>query len=303
MPRLTIIIAVYNDWIALDSCLQSIAEQEHGEEFEIIVVDDGSSNPAPEKIRQRERRLPLTIVRQEHAGISAARNHGIQLSSGATLLFVDADSRLQPKCLAALESTIVAAPQHEYFQLHLTGDCSTFAGCTEHLRLITLQEQLLQPNGRIRYLNTAGFAIRRSSVTIETGLFDPLSPRGEDSLLLANLIEREDLPVFVPDAFVEHEVPPSLLRCFRKDIRSAFLEGRTYALIASRGIRIRMSHRERLSMLRSMWAKSEQPAIGRMPFLILAIRQSLARITSLAYRFLRGKSELRTPDASSATHL
>jgi cellulose synthase/poly-beta-1,6-N-acetylglucosamine synthase-like glycosyltransferase len=303
MPHLTIIIAVYNDWIALDSCLQSIAEQGHGEGFEIIVVDDGSSNPAPNKIRQWERGLPVTIVRQEHAGISAARNRGIELSTGSTLLFVDADSRLQNNCLAALESTMAAAPQQDYFQLHLVGDCSTFVGRTEHLRLITLQEQLLQPNGRIRYLNTTAFAIRRSSVTIDRGLFDPFSLRGEDTLLLANLMEREDLPIFVPDAFVEHEVPPSLLRCFRKDIRSAFLEGRTFALIASRGIRIRMSHRQRLSMLRSMWTKSEQPSIGRMAFLILAIRQSLARITSFAYRFLRGGSELLTPDPSSATHL
>ena len=171
MPRLTIIIAVYNDWIALDSCLQSIAEQEHREGFETIVVDDGSGNPAPEKIRQWKRDLPLTIVRQEHAGISAARNHGIELSSGLTLLFVDADSRLQANCLAALESTMAAAPQHDCFQLHLVGDCSTFVGRTEHLRLTTLQEQLLEPNGRVRYLNTAGFAIRRSSVVIEPGLF------------------------------------------------------------------------------------------------------------------------------------
>jgi glycosyltransferase involved in cell wall biosynthesis len=303
MPHLTIIIAVYNDWAALDSCLQSIAEQEHREGLEIIVVDDGSSNPATDKIRQRQRDLAFTIIQQEHDGISTARNHGIQLSSGSTLLFVDADSRLQTNCLAALESTMAAAPQQDYFQLHLVGDCSTFVGRTEHLRLTALQEQLLQPNGRIRYLNTTAFAIRRSSVTIERGLFDPFSLRGEDTLLLANLIEREDLPVFVPDAYVEHEVPPSLLRCFRKDIRSAFLEGRTFALIASRGIRIRMSHRQRLRMLRSTWTKSKQPSIGRMAFLILAIRQLLARITSFAYRFLRGGSELPTPDPSSAAHL
>jgi glycosyltransferase involved in cell wall biosynthesis len=303
MPLLSIIIAVYNDWIALDSCLRSVAQQDQGPEFDVVVVDDGSNEPAPEKIRQWTRGLPLTIVRQPHAGISTARNHGIQLSSGSILLFVDADCRLQTNCLAALESTVAVSPQHNYFQLRLIGDCSGFLGRTEHLRLTTLQNQTLQPNGYIRYLNTAGFAIRRSNVHTERGLFDPVALRGEDTLLLANLIQSGELPFFVADAAVEHEVPQSLLRCLRKDIRSAFLEGRTYALIASRGIRIRMGHRERLRMWSSMWRRSKEPSIGELAALVLTLRQLMRRISSLVYQLLRGRSDLGTPDSSPVTRL
>jgi glycosyltransferase involved in cell wall biosynthesis len=286
MPVYSIIIAVYNDWTALDLCLGSLTQQGDGPDSEVIVVDDGSHEEAPEVILQWIRSLPLTIVRQAHAGISAARNHGIQLSKGSTLLFVDADSRLQPNCLAALASKAGASPQHNCFQLRLVGDCSTLVGKTEHLRLTTLQNQLLQADGRIRYLNTAGFAIRRSCVPIESGLFEPHALRAEDTLLLANLIERHELPSFVSDSVVLHEIPPSLLGCFRRDIRSAFLEGKTYALIASRGIRIRMSHRERWKMLWSMWRLSRQPSIGRAACFVLVVRQSLSRITSFVYRLL-----------------
>jgi glycosyltransferase involved in cell wall biosynthesis len=303
MPLLSIIIAVYNDWIALDSCLRSLAQQTQGSGFEVIVVDDGSDEPAPEAIRQWVRCLPLIIVRQSHAGISAARNRGIQISRSSILLFVDADSRFQTNCLAALESTIAASPQHNYFQLRLIGGCATLVGRAEELRLTTLQNRMLKPNGCIRYLNTAGFAIRRANVEIERGLFDPAALRAEDTLLLANLIEREELPFFVTDAIIQHDVPLSLLGCFRKDIRSAFLEGRTFELIASRRIRIRMSHRERLSMLGSMWKTSKQPSIGRSAWFVLTVRQSLQRITSGVYRLFRSRSDSPTASSSSESRL
>ena len=70
IPLFSIIIAVYNDWIALDPCLRSLAQQNHEPSFEVIVVDDGCSEAAPEVIRQWARCLSLAIVRQSPAGIS-----------------------------------------------------------------------------------------------------------------------------------------------------------------------------------------------------------------------------------------
>ena len=288
MPLFSIVIAVYNDWITLDPCLHSLAQQTRAPRVEVIVVDDGSSEAAPEAIQQWVSRLPLTIVRQSHAGIPTARNQGVQISRGSVLLFVDADCRFRTNCLTALQATIAASPQHDSFQLRLRGDCSTSVGRAEELRLTTLQSHMLQPNGCIRYLNTAGFAIRRSSIQIEKGLFDPTAHRAEDTLLLADLMQRGELPFFVGDAIVQHDIPLSLLACFRKDIKTAFIEGRTYDLIASRGIKIRMSHRERLSMLWSMWKTSGNPSIGRSGWFVVMARQALQRITSLAYRLRRG---------------
>jgi hypothetical protein len=117
------------------------------------------------------------------------------------------------------------------------------------------------------------------------------------------LIQGGELPFFVADAAVEHEVPLSLLRCLRKDIRSAFLEGRTYALIASRGIRIRLGHRERLRMWSSMWRISKEPSVGKLACLVLTARQLLSRISSLVYQLLRGRSDLGTQDSSPITRL
>jgi len=286
-PLFSIIICVYNEWVPLDQCLQSLAQQTDGPSFEVIIVDDGSREAAPEFIRHWSRCYPLTVVRQSHAGISVARNRGVKIAGGSVLAFVDADSRLQENCLAVLGSTIIESPQHNCFQLHLLGDCSGPVGRAEELRLITLQNHMLQPNGCIRYLKTAGFAIRRARVDIEGGLFDPVALRAEDTLLLANLMKAGELPLFVANAFIQHAIPLSLMECFRKDIRSAYLEGSTYDIIASKGVRIRVSHRERLSMLWSMWKTSGQPSIGRSAWFVLAARQVLQRITSLAYQCFR----------------
>ena len=274
----SVIIAVFNDWVPLDRCLRSLAEQQNAPSFEVIIVDDGSREAAPEFIRHWINCYALTIVRQLHAGVSVARNRGVQISRAPVLVFVDADCRLEINCLLALSSTVNASPQHSYFQLHLTGDSSGRVGRAEELRLRTLQDHMLQADGRIRYLNTAGFAVRRARVNAEEGLFNPVALRAEDTVLLADLMQSGELPFFVPDAVVQHAIPLSLMECLRKDIRSAYLEARACNLIASKGVRIRVSYRQRVHMLRTMWKISKQRSIGRSAWFVLAARRMLRLI-------------------------
>jgi glycosyltransferase involved in cell wall biosynthesis len=293
-PRFSIVIPVYNDWLPLDRCLESLERQLSAPSFEVIIVDDGSAEAAPEFIRTSTRGYPLSTIRQSHQGIPSARNQGIRSSTGAVLLFVDADCRLESNCLAALHATIAQSSQHDYFQLRLVGSCSSLVGRAEALRLITLQDHLLQSDSCIRYLNTAGFAIRRAKADTETGVFDPAALRAEDTLLLASLMLAGELPLFVPDAIVEHAIPLSLMACLRKDIWSVYLEARAYEIIASRGVVIRMSHRERLRMLATMWKTARQPAIGRSAWFVLLIRQVLQRTISFGCQFLElGPAEPR----------
>ncbi len=291
-PPFSIVIPVYNDWLPLDQCLQSLGQQTStpgfsAPSFEVIVVDDGSTETAPDFIRTLSHGYPLTLIRQSHQGIPSARNRGIRASKGTVLLFVDADCRLHTNCLAALSSAIAHSPQHDCFQLRLVGNCASLVGRAEELRLITFQSHMLQPDGRIRYLNTAGFAIRRTRADIGTGVFDPVALRAEDTLLLANLMQVGELPLFVPDAIVEHAIPLSLMACLRKDIRSVYLEGRAYDIIASRGVIIRMTNRERLQMLSAMWRTAGQQAIGRSAWFALVLRHALQRTISSGYQFLR----------------
>jgi len=298
-PVFSIVIPVYNDWLPLEQCLQSLAQQRNAPSFEVIIVDDGSAESAPEFIRNWASHYSLTVIRQSHLGISASRNRGIQGSKAGLLLFVDADTSVDVDCLAALSSAIAHSP-HDCFQLRLTGNCSSLVGRAEELRLTTFQNLMLQPDGRIRYLNTAGFAIRRSRLGVDTDVFDPAALRAEDTLLLANLIQVGELPLFVTNAIVEHAIPLSLMGCLRKDIRSVYLERKAYNIIASRGVRVRVTHRERLRLLRSMWKAASQDSIGKSAWFVVVARQAFQRMISFGYQYLRLASN--RPNSSPSTN-
>jgi glycosyltransferase involved in cell wall biosynthesis len=284
-PQFSIVIAVYNDWIPLEECLCSLKEQISPACFEVIVVDDGSSAGPPQSLSSESYPFPLAIVRQAHCGIPSARNLGIRNSKGNVLLFVDADCRLDKDCLAILSSVVAREPQHDSFQLRLTGDRSTLVGRAEELRLSTFQNLMLQPDGRIRYLNTAGFALRKK--TTKRDVFHPGALRGEDTLLLANLMQTGDLPLFVSDAVVIHSIPLSLMECLQKDLRTVYLEGPAFDMVASTGVKLRLTHRERLRLLASMWKAAKRSSLGYSAWFVVLTRQAFQRTATFGYRYLR----------------
>ena len=284
-PTLSLIIAVRNDWWSLEGCLKSIAAQVSPPSFELIVVNDGSDEPIPEPVQKDLEAHRAHVLHQPPSGVSAARNLGIKASKGSTLVFIDADTKLDTLCLHSLSKVLAEHTARHYFQLRLVGDRSVLVGRAEELRLSALQRHLTLADGCIRYLNTAGFAVRRSSVDVEQGLFDPAAVRAEDTLLLLNLMQGGELPFFVSTAVVQHAIPLTLLQCLRKDVRSVRQEKETYRIAAARGLRVRVTHRERLKMLVSMWRDSRRESLGQRAWLVVVTRQALQRTISTFDQF------------------
>lgn len=104
MLRLSIIVPVYNVSKYLAKCLDSLICQDlKPEEYEIIVVNDGSTDNSEEISRQYEEKYSnIKVVRQENQGLSGARNTGIKLSNGKYIQFVDSDDYLVPNVLRTL---------------------------------------------------------------------------------------------------------------------------------------------------------------------------------------------------------
>lgn len=93
-PTVSVIIAVYNTRKYLRSCLESVRRQSI-ENIEIILVDDGSTDGSGElcdKLAAMDERIK--VIHQSNAGVSAAKNAGIQHASGDYLFFLDSDDEI-----------------------------------------------------------------------------------------------------------------------------------------------------------------------------------------------------------------
>lgn len=90
-PEFSIIIPVYNTVHELPRCINSILEQKY-QEFELILVDDGSSDGSGDLCDKYAYNDPRIIsIHKENGGVSEARNTGVKASKGEYLLFVDSD--------------------------------------------------------------------------------------------------------------------------------------------------------------------------------------------------------------------
>lgn len=99
-PRVTVLLPVYNGQRYLDESLASITAQEY-RDFEIVIVDDGSTDETPRIIeRWLARDERIVTIRQENGGISRACNAGLALARGEYLARQDADDISLPHRLA-----------------------------------------------------------------------------------------------------------------------------------------------------------------------------------------------------------
>ena len=89
---ISVIIPTYNRSDYLEYSLSSLLHQSlPQDQFEVVVVDDGSEDETPQLCRRFQSRLPLKYFRQEHSGTSAAKNLGVFASESRVVLFFDDD--------------------------------------------------------------------------------------------------------------------------------------------------------------------------------------------------------------------
>ena len=108
-PLVSVIIPAYNSRAHVARALSSLERQrEKSLEVEVIVVDDGSTDGTADFVCSR---FPLArCITQDHAGLTAARNTGIDAATGDYIAFLDADDLL---CRGCLHSGIEALARHD----------------------------------------------------------------------------------------------------------------------------------------------------------------------------------------------
>ncbi len=99
--KASIIVPTYNVLEYLEACLDSLLDQDFpANEYEIIVIDDGSKDGSGEMAdRYAARHAEIRVIHQENRGVSVARNVGIAEAKGDYLWFVDPDDAVMPHML------------------------------------------------------------------------------------------------------------------------------------------------------------------------------------------------------------
>lgn len=104
--KYSIIVPVYNVEQYLDCCVQSLIRQTFSD-FEVILVDDGSSDSSGKKCDvYAQQDLRIKTIHKKNGGLSSARNVGMRIASGEYFIFIDSDDYVDIKLLSSVDVVV-----------------------------------------------------------------------------------------------------------------------------------------------------------------------------------------------------
>ena len=107
-PLISIVVPVYNVEKYVCECLDSILRQKF-DDYEIVCIDDGSKDGSLDLLRQYESKdKRVKVITQKNMGLSAARNTGLEYSTGRYVMFVDSDDLLVDEALYDLSESLLS---------------------------------------------------------------------------------------------------------------------------------------------------------------------------------------------------
>lgn len=197
----SVIIPTYNRPDSLRACLNSLKEQHFGDDWEVIVVDDGGKEDLTILAGEFEESLNLSVIRQDNEGPAAARNRGVQSARGEYVAFLDDDCEPDIDWLAKLYSNsgnrVMAGGK--------TGNKLTnnpFSEASQQLVSFLYREW----EGTPWYFFTSNNFMLQRRIFLDIGGFDEKFPTsaGEDREFCARFQARGNTLYHVSNAIVKH---------------------------------------------------------------------------------------------------
>lgn len=202
-PNVSIVIPAYNAEAYIESCINSLLSQSY-QDFEIIVVDDGSSDGTPNLIDSSalsDNRI--RVYHKENGGASSARRFGIEHAKGHWILFVDADDTMPCDAIKDLlehddgESDIIAGTIF-YKTLNRVIKTQTdlpYMDKYQYIRLLLARETYFGPCSKL---------IKRTLFDDLEWNVDPRIFQNEDLLMLILLSVKTDRHISISNDFVHY---------------------------------------------------------------------------------------------------
>ncbi len=194
--RFSVIIPLYNKAPYVAKAIQSVLAQTFTD-YELIIIDDGSKDDSfPIALKAIEGHGHCHLYRQKNAGVSMARNNGVELSQGEYLCFLDADDWWEPTFLEEMTKLI-----EEFPEAGIYGTSYTIVNETKHkTRVAPIGVEMGFEKGYINYCQvyakTLGMPLTSISVAIPRPVFNEMKgfPKGiklgEDFLLWVHIALR-----------------------------------------------------------------------------------------------------------------
>lgn len=179
----SVVIPTFNRIARLRKVLQALDAQDALGRFEVVVVDDGSSDGTRDVLEAQKYGFELRVLSQANAGPAAARNRGIEAGRGDFILFIDDDVVPEPHLVRThLESHERAGA--EVVVLGTLSSLPTYAQpwvAWEQLQLEKLYAAMVRGDFAPSYRQfwTGNASVRRRHL-VDAGLFDTSLRRGED---------------------------------------------------------------------------------------------------------------------------
>ena len=160
-PCISVIIPTYDRYWILKEAIDSVLSQKFSD-FEIIVVDDGSTDATNELLSTYGDQI--TTISQQNKGVSSARNAGVSFARGDYIAFLDSDDMWLPEKLAC---------QHDFFQSHPEAFiCQTDEIWIRNGVRVNPKNRHKKPSGMIFEPSLQLCLVSPSAVMIKKSLFD-----------------------------------------------------------------------------------------------------------------------------------
>jgi glycosyltransferase involved in cell wall biosynthesis len=279
-PRIAVVIPCFNDGSTLGEAIESARAQEL---CELVVVNDGSSEPGTIEILRRLEDDGVRVVHQENKGLALARMAGVAATVAPYVYPLDADDRLVPGVLTKLADALDANPDHAV----AWGNVQMFG----EVDYLWRRQGHLDP-WRIIHVNPLPMSslIRRSAL-LEAGGWE-LRGGYEDWDLWMAFAERGLKGLYVPELMLHYRIHGQ-----RMFVDAADRHDRIYAELRRRHASLWEDRLRRWLRSPSRWRlKLTYPVIGALPFLSLSQKRRLfnfvahpGNVTRAGLRRLKGR--------------